>query len=522
MDEKEEFEQSTQISLHSIRNLLGSRQQFSLFSEYKVKEFTETYGISVEREFSRFGVDLNDMQQKMTEAILHGFTKTNYQGNLDPLEKLDLAKEKFPYGNLPNSYKYLRQLPRLRATQSQILKWASINPKSAGDIQDALKALKHLGTTQYCFYYTRLAFDEEGVPKKDREGEWQKEEVIAVDTLFTIKEVRNKKMEVLEYYEITPSPIFLDQRESFFLLIPFNWREEVKGLIGQRKASSYTFRFLLFLRFQFEMQRRASKERKNYIIKWTSEEIAINLKMPESVYKRKKDRANKILNEIYSVAKSLGYLKDYQRTESGDIFHLNEEKYSVNCQEEKLLPINNEQEESSPEKNQAKELLALLIQERKRIDPKYNPIAGGQVREQSLQNLMALLKTRTFEEIKSVILWGVNKSYWCNRIGAPVKLRKHFNEAYIEMKAAEDKEQIRNPEKYIEANKQFSIAIAKEIEQQSGQSSGVEALSKYIEIGSGSHSPICIGYSENGFMEQVENALRKRGIPIPSIANSIN
>src|SRR5690348_2703663 len=158
MSENEEVEQATQISLHSVKNFLGSRQQLSLFSDYKIKEFAETYGISVNREFSRFGVDLTDMQQKMTEAILHGFTKTNYKGNLDPLEKPILAKEKYPHGNLPNSYKYLNQLPRLRVTQAQILKWGGVNPKSAGDIQDALKSLKHLGTTQYCFYYTRLAF----------------------------------------------------------------------------------------------------------------------------------------------------------------------------------------------------------------------------------------------------------------------------------------------------------------------------------------------------------------------------
>ncbi|WP_226988463.1 hypothetical protein [Candidatus Protochlamydia sp. R18] len=50
----------------------------------------------------------------------------------------------------------------------------------------------------------------------------------------------------MEYYEIIPSSIFLDQTESNFMLIPYNCREKVRSVVGSRKASSYTFRFLLF------------------------------------------------------------------------------------------------------------------------------------------------------------------------------------------------------------------------------------------------------------------------------------
>jgi len=86
------------------------------------------------------------------------------------------------------------------------------------------------------------------------------ESVVAVDTLLTIKEVRHKDSGKLDYYEAVPSTLFLDQREGYFLLIPFGWREEVRSLVGQRRASVYTFRFLLFLRYQFEMKRRSKKK----------------------------------------------------------------------------------------------------------------------------------------------------------------------------------------------------------------------------------------------------------------------
>lgn len=513
MDDVNNSEQTTQIGLHAVRNLLGSEQQLSLFSENKLKEFAETYGVELGKGISRFGIDLSDTQQRMMEAILNGFSRTRYKGNLDPIDKPSHAKEKYPSGNLPSSYKYFSQVPKLKISQGELLSLAGIKKKSAGDVQGALKALKELGTTQYCFYYTRLALDEEKKPRKERDGDWQKEEVVAVDTLFTIKEIRSKKTGNLEYYEILPSSIFLDQRESYFMLIPFNWREEVYRLIGQKKASSYTFRFILFLRYRFELERR-SKRKGSFVLKYTTEEMAINLKMPESVYKRKKDRANKILDEVYSVAKKLGYLKNYERGDVFDLLYLSEEKYQLPRHEEKLLPIAKDAEDTSPEMKQAKELLDLILSERRKIDLRYNPISGGHVREQSLKHLVELIKIRPFEEIKSVICWGVSKKYWCNRIGTASKLRQNFEEAVSEMHASSKE----GPANREQENKEFALKIAQKFNGHIGSLGKpirVEILNQTVEIGAaGEAYPISIKYTENGFETQIENALRKRGISI--------
>lgn len=494
-----DLDQATQISLHSVRNLLGSEQQVSLFSEEKVKEFAETYGVSLEGEISRYGIDLTDIQLRMMEGILHGLTKTRYRGNLEPVDIPAHAKEKYPRGEVPDSYKYVDRIPKFKATQSEILRWGNVNQKSAGEVQVALKAFKHLGTSQYCFFYTRLALDEEGIPKKDRDGEYLKEEVIAVDTLFTIKEVRSKKTGLLNYYEIIPSSIFLDQRESYFMLIPFNWREEVRGIIGQRKASSYTFRFLLLLRYLFELQRRTDREKKEFVVRCPPEEMAIKLKMPESVYRRKKDRANKILEDAYSVAKKLGYLKKYERTPVVDILYLNEEKYYLPRGIEKL-PLAKDEEAPTPEMKEAQEILDLMIRERRKLAPSYNPISGGQIREHSLNHLTELLKLRGRDEIERVIVWGINKPFWCNRIGTPSKLRKHFDEALTEMLATQTGSGSENREWIVSVKEQMGGALS------------LEALNQYVEISEvGSNHTDCIDYSEKNFRELVANAIRKRG-----------
>jgi hypothetical protein len=510
--DSEDLDQTTQISLHSVRNLLGSEQQLSLFNEDKVKEFAETYGVSLDGEISRYGIDLTDIQLRMMEGILHGLTKTRYKGNLEPVDIPAHAKEKYPRGDVPDSYKYVERIPKFKATQSEILRWANVNQKSAGEVQVALKAFKHLGTNQYCFFYTRLAMSEDGTPKKERDGEFQKEEVIAVDTLFTIKEVRSKKTGLLNYYEIIPSSIFLDQRESYFMLIPFNWREEVRGIIGQRKASSYTFRFLLLLRYIFEMQRRS---RKDFVIRCHPEEMAIKLKMPESVYRRKKDRANKILDDAYSVAKRLGYLKKYERTPVMDILYLNEEKYYLPRGVEKLPPTRDD-EDPTPEMKVAKEILDLMIQERRKLTPTYNPISGGHIRENSLNHLAELLKDQPVDQIKQVIVWGINKTFWCTQIGTPSRLRKNYFEALTEMLA----EQNKGSHSHEKVNREWASDIARKFEEMEVKNSiRVELLNKHIEIAEyGSSHADCIDYSDKNFKDRVENALRKRGVSFGVVA----
>ena len=306
-----ENQETTQMGLHSIKNILGDQRQVSMFSDHD-QEFSKEYGVELQGTIDRFGIDLTNTQYQVMEGILWKFSKTGYKGTMSPVEVESIVKNKH-LGKSPEIYTNITQLPKIRATQADILKWSGVNRESAACHARAVEAIRDLGSQQYCFYYDRLSYDENGVPKRDNKGLWKKEGVVAVDTLFTIKEVRGDTSGVLQYYEITPSAIFLDQRESYFMRIPLGWRQEVQTLVGKKKASSYTFRFLLFLRYQYELKRRVNLDTAQCQIKWAPEEIAIAIKMPESVYKRKKKRMNDILEDAYIVAKKLGYLFGYER-----------------------------------------------------------------------------------------------------------------------------------------------------------------------------------------------------------------
>jgi hypothetical protein len=211
-------------------------------------------------------------------------------------------------------------------SQAEIIKLSGYD-RTHGNKVDVVEAISFLATKQFCFYWVRLK-TEKGKPVKDKNGNFVKEEVMEVGSLFRIKTVRTEEGE-LQYYEIHPSAPLLDQVNNYFLLIPNDWRKEVEQITGKR-ASSYTYEFLLWLRLQYEKIRRynsKNREKKPFKISKSWEDIAIALKMPETMYKANRKRASKIIQDAYSIAIKLGYLVKVENNGATDILYLNEDYY---------------------------------------------------------------------------------------------------------------------------------------------------------------------------------------------------
>lgn len=315
------------FAIHALKQTFGAQRQLSLFSDNIIKTFQTKYSITPNNNINKinsFGVSLTAIQLRVMEGILKAFSDTNYKGNIDPKNLEDLKQD---FTNIPKAYRNIKEIPRIRVTRSDIIKLSNMDVNQRGDVERVSKVIEDfIPKTQFCFYWIRLAYDNKGKPVKDSLGNWKKEEVSMVDTLFKIKNIRDPETKLFKYYEIEPTAVFLDQRENYCVFIPYNWREEVKSLVGEKKASRYTFLFLLFLRYQYEEIRRYNhnhKDKKPYEIKWSYEEIAKALQMPPSVYKRKKDRAYKILDDAYFTAKALNYLIDNKREDGKEILILN-------------------------------------------------------------------------------------------------------------------------------------------------------------------------------------------------------
>lgn len=487
----------TQIGLHSVSNLLGKRKHKEMFASHH-KKFCKEYGVKIRDDIQRFGIDLTDVQMRVVEGVLQGFSQTNYKGNIAPKNKQQLAKERFS-GKIPDTYKYIDEIPRIRVSQTEVLEWAGINKGSIAGKERALKALQDLGVNQYCFYYDRLAKDSHGEPIKDGKGAWKKESVVAVDSLFLVKEIRDEKTDAFQYYEIEPSSIFLDQRESYFLLIPYNWREEVRSSVGKKKASSYTFRFLLFLRYQYEIKRRSSNCRAPYQVRWTSEEVAIAINMPESVYRRKKDRMNKILEDAYSVAETLGYLSNYNRENGVDTLTLNDEKYYPRHSKPQKESIPYEKKDQFFEEGE--HLFNLFHRQRQVFDLQHKKPEGKE-KQDDIFEFSELLKSRGVDEIEKVIYWGIPRKYWCVRLLTPEKFRKNFDDAFAEMLASEKQRHL--PEDNKNKAKQVLKRILKK-----DRGIKIAVLNQHIEFVGPSGHAIVISYQSKNFDKELEHALSK-------------
>ncbi len=335
-----EVEKHTKIAIHTVSQFYGDNKQLSLFSDEKIDAFKDATGLNLTNRPTNYGVVLNQAQRKVFEGILKAFTDTNYKGD-EQKDKATALRE--VYSDTETSaktlvkgenapYRNIDTIPVVKLTQAQIIDLSGYDLKAQrqSDKQHVTEALSFLATNQFCFYWIRLK-TENGKPVKDKRGDYVKEEVMEVGTLLRIKTVRDGTG-LLQYYEIHPSAPLLDQVNNYFLLVPNNWRDEVKQLTGKR-ASSYTYELLLWLRLQYEQIRRYNKgggknrKPKPFKISKSWEDVAIALKMPESVYKGKRKRAINIIQEAYSVAIKLGYLVKVENNGYTDTLYLNESYY---------------------------------------------------------------------------------------------------------------------------------------------------------------------------------------------------
>ena len=330
----------TKMAIHAVTQFYGDNRQLSLFSDEKIDAFKDATGLNLTNRPTNYGVVLNQAQMRVFEGILKAFTDTNYKGD-EQKDKATALGEVYAITETAGKtlvkgenapYRNIDAIPVVKLTQAQVIELSGYDLKSQrqGDKQDVMEALSFLSTNQFCFYWVRMK-TENGKPVKDKNGGYIKEEVMEVGTLLRTRIVRDQTGR-LQYYEIQPSAPLLDQVNNYFLLVPNNWRDEVKRITGKR-ASSYTYEFLLWLRLQHEQIRRYNSKRgrgkkiKPYIIKRRWEDIAIALKMPGSMYKANRKRASKIIQEAYSVAIKLGYLLKVDSDGATDMLYINEDNY---------------------------------------------------------------------------------------------------------------------------------------------------------------------------------------------------
>lgn len=318
------------MGIHTIGQFYNNPKQTDLFSQDKIDEYINDTEKDKNNTPATYGANLNPIQERVLEGVIKALTETNYRGayQKDPdTEKqgLDLRGSRI----ISKQYEYIDAIPVIKLTQTELINRSGLDPRKQGDKQHVKNALDFLATERFCFYWQRAVKNDRGVIQKDRNGKWVKEDIMEVGTFLRVKYVKKPGLDKLDYYEIQPSPVILDQVDNYFIMIPYTWRKEVEQIMG-KNVSKYTYSFLRWLRLQFELIRRGNKspnKENAYRIIKTWEELAIILQMPESLYKTKKKTAKNILEDTYKTAIKLGYLDKVTNDGVVHTFYLNDKFY---------------------------------------------------------------------------------------------------------------------------------------------------------------------------------------------------
>ncbi len=341
--------ETVELPRHGVKQLFKDtgKTQLNLFSpeqiEQTVKEIAENIGTPLKNTIYAPGVEFSSSELKVMEGIFKAFKRSNYEGDkqkdirkgsgvTDGISVREIHRQR------DTAYKNISFLPVIVLTQSELLQISGFN-RTQGDKVDCLEALKSLSEKQYFFKWSRLVKDEKGKPLQENNGNFKMEPISTVETCFKVYTVYDEEGKI-KHYEISPSAVFLDQFRpqyggEYFLIIPTDWRDDLKRL--GLKSNKYAPTFLLFLRDQFETIRSNNQKKqsqgakqKTYSFSKTWEELAITLKMKESLYKKNRKKAKELITACQKIALELDYLKkiDFAGIDSSstaDIYYLNEE-----------------------------------------------------------------------------------------------------------------------------------------------------------------------------------------------------
>jgi hypothetical protein len=301
-------------------------------STEETKEIIKTMGLSVEVE----GLDFTPLQHRAVHAIQTLLHQTDYDGHSRTSEML--IDEFHMTAKMP--FLTIKPADYYEAFGCKKRNYNGRNQYSTNEKQQAMDALRSLYEKRYILYYRKQVFFE----KKEPEERIIKVNMpligIAADAYKPIKqsEMQNiiksstgdRKISVmtsdkrLEYLKLEISPIFYDQIDNYFIKKPINYLLEIKE--NYPKASKYVYNFIEYI-----LTRAAENNGKH--IQISKENLAVILRMDGFIKNQKKQKIIDAINQCYSVALRLGYIKSHssykgKTMENVDEIKINYEKLS--------------------------------------------------------------------------------------------------------------------------------------------------------------------------------------------------
>lgn len=288
-------------------------------SDQRVKEAVIKYEIQV------IGIDNTQSQNRALFAIQKLLNETNYKGNI--------AGKRL---NGHNSFSFDGYLPSLKFTPAQYLdaygvtKYKTSRGKqefSGEERRVALKALKDLHDKKYLLNYTRKYWITNEKGKKEERYDL----IQTVRSLINVTKgykalTRQEKIRIeqakndnddelyekLKVISVEPSPILVDQVDSYFILKPANLYQEATlalNSFGFSKPTKYAFAFLEWLIVEAELKRR---NRTGNIIVIKPESLAYKLRLDKYWNNRQYRYVDNMFRNSLKTAKIMSYVLSYK------------------------------------------------------------------------------------------------------------------------------------------------------------------------------------------------------------------
>ena len=463
---------SMKINTHSVKNILNLNSD----NKEEIKLFAKRFGITLKDK--ELDLNLSLIEVKILYSILECFTLTNYSGNINPISldkaKKDLCffKEKNEKGTFDNSFKKVKDLPRIRLSNNELIQLIGGDVNNRMTRSRIIQSCYELSSKQFTLFYKRLKKDQEDNIVLDEKHKYSFETVLTRGFLFSFSIVDEGKKDT--YFEIILHPMFLDQIDSFFIFVQKNWIKEVNDL-PKVKTSKYIFSFLLFLSYEFEIMRKKKTFSKNIKVNW--KDLVRILRMPVSWIKDKR-KTKELFNEIYQVSKELGYLFDY--SQEGDLEELTLNKlkfYSPENKKEKKHLIgksiskeNSKQIDLKVVNSDEDSFVNAYHSEILKISPQYDFSCSNGEKE----NMLNLVSNWVEKYPLKLIIKGMkdllNDSFWGGRLTNYKLFVNNFPKAWIEwitkngeiLKKKEIEEEEKKLSEILEKNKMLITKLAKE------------------------------------------------------------
>jgi hypothetical protein len=246
--------------------------------------------VSLHLEKIKKDLELSYTESRALFAVQKLLSDTDYKGNTKPEMVSDDV-----------NWKYKGELPGLKISVSEYLDAYGVNKYktkrnkmeySGTERKTATGALERLAQKSFLFKYERKLWK-----SKTRE-------TIEVTAPLMVLQKSGRN------YIIYPSPILVDQIDTYFLWKPRNLYE----LVRPKDASVFLFFGYLFTRAEYI---RRSRRSKTYALKLEQDTIAKAIGLDSFIEMRQHLRIRNKLNKLYELAKELKYLTDYAVDQDG-------------------------------------------------------------------------------------------------------------------------------------------------------------------------------------------------------------